>query len=92
MLGTSGLVLLLLFAAVVVAIVVLVILALRAVVKRGSASAVSVGQFHVLAGEHRRMSELAMTASENVDLRLADLSARIDELRGQVQRILTDVE
>jgi hypothetical protein len=92
MLGTSALVLLLLCAAVVVAIVVLVILALRAVVKRGSASTVSLGQFHGLAEEHRRMSELAITASENVDLRLADLSARIDELRGQVQRILTDVE
>jgi hypothetical protein len=33
-----------------------------------------------------------VTASEHVDLRLADLSARVDELRGQVQRILTDVE
>ena len=33
-----------------------------------------------------------MTASEHVDLRLADLSARVDELRSQVQRILTDVE
>ena len=41
---------------------------------------------------HRRMSDRAITASEHVDLRLADLSARVDELRSQVQRILTDVE
>ena len=38
------------------------------------------------------MSDQAITASEHVDLRLADLSARVDELRSQVQRILTDVE
>jgi hypothetical protein len=38
------------------------------------------------------MSDRAVTASEHVDLRLADLSARVDELRSQVQRILTDVE
>jgi hypothetical protein len=49
-------------------------------------------QFHALTEEHRRMSDRAVTASEHVDLRLADLSARVDELRSQVQRILTDVE
>ena len=38
------------------------------------------------------MSDMTLTASEHVDLRLADLSARVDELRSQVQRILTDVE
>jgi hypothetical protein len=88
MLGTSGLVL---FAAGVVAIVV-VTLALRALITRGRTPPVSAAQFHALAEEHRRMSDRALTASEHVDLRLADLSARVDELRTQVQRILTDVE
>ena len=89
MLGTSGVVL---FAAVVAAVVILVALALRAINRRGSAPPVSAAQFHALIEEHRRMSDQAITASEHVDLRLADLSARVDELRSQVQRILTDVE
>jgi hypothetical protein len=89
MMGTSGVVL---FAAGVVAILILVALALRAAIGRGSAPPVSGDQFHALIEEHRRMSERAITASEHVDLRLADLSARVDELRTQVQRILTDVE
>jgi hypothetical protein len=38
------------------------------------------------------MSDRAVAASEHLALRLADLSARVDELRSQVQRILTDVE
>jgi hypothetical protein len=92
MLGTSGLVLFFLFVAGLAAIVVLVVLALRAVIGRGRTQPVSAAQFHALAEEHRRMSDRAITASEHVDLRLADLSARVDELRSQVQRILTDVE
>jgi hypothetical protein len=89
MLGTSGLVL---FAAGVVAVIILVTLALRAVIRRGRTPPVSAAQFQALTEEYRRMSDLAVTASEHVDLRLADLSARVDELRSQVQRILTDVE
>jgi hypothetical protein len=97
MLGTSGLVL---FAAGVAAILILVVLALRllvvgalrAVIMRAGRPQASAAQFDALIEEHRRMSDLAVTASERVDLRLADLSARVDELRSQVQRILTDVE
>jgi hypothetical protein len=92
MLGTSGLVLFGLFAAGMAAILILVVLALRAVITRGRTPPVSAVQFHALVEEHRRMTDNAVTASEHVDLRLADLSARVDELRGQVQRILTDVE
>jgi hypothetical protein len=91
MLGTLGSVLFVLFVAGMVAILVLIVLALR-VVARGKTPPVSAAQFHALAEEHRRMSDRAVTASEHVDLRLADLSARVDELRSQVQRILTDVE
>jgi flagellar biosynthesis/type III secretory pathway M-ring protein FliF/YscJ len=89
MLGASAFVL---FAAVVVAVFILVALALRAVIRRGRTPPVSAAQFQALTEEYRRMSDLAVTASEHVDLRLADLSARVDELRSQVQRILTDVE
>ena len=89
MLGTSGLVLLVLFAAGMAAILVLVV---RAVTARGGRPSASAAQLDALIEEHRRMSDLAVTASEHVDLRLADLSARVDELRGQVKRILTDVE
>ena len=92
MLGTSGFVLFLLFGAGMVALLVVVVLALRAVIAKGRTPPISAAQFHALAEEHRRMSDRAITASEHVDLRLADLSARVDELRSQVQRILTDVE
>ena len=90
MLGTSGVVL---FAAVVIAVLILVGLALRAVFRRGGGTPpVTAAQFQALTEEHRRMSDRAVSASEHMDLRLADLSARVDELRSQVQRILTDVE
>ena len=92
MLGTSGIVLFLLFVAGLAAIFILVVWALRVVVTRGRTQPITAAQLHALAEEHRRMSDRVVTASEHVDLRLADLSARVDELRGQVQRILTDVE
>ena len=48
-----------------------------------------------LADEYRRLSDMAITANEHVDLRLTDLSVRVDELRDQldqVHRILKEVE
>ena len=92
MLGTSGFVLFVLFAAGMVAILILVLRALRAVITKDRTPPISAAQFQALAEEHRRMSDRAVAASEHVDLRLADLSARVDELRSQVQRILADVE
>jgi hypothetical protein len=92
MLGTFGSVLLILFAAGMAAILILVVRALRAVIMRGKMPPITAAQFDALTEEHRRMSDRAITASEHVDLRLADLSVRVDELRDQVQRILTDVE
>jgi hypothetical protein len=52
-------------------------------------------QYRSLADEYRRLSDMAITANEHVDLKLTDLSVRIDELRDQldqVQRILKEVE
>lgn len=92
MLGSLGFMVFVLFVAGMTAIAVLVALALRAVIMRGRTQPVSAAQFNALIEENRRMSDRAITASEHVDLRLADLSARVDELRGQVQRILADVE
>ena len=48
-----------------------------------------------LADEYRRLSDMAIAAQEHTDLRLADISVRIDQLRAQVeqlQRILKEVE
>ena len=52
-------------------------------------------EYRSLADEYRRLSDMAITANEHVDLRLTDLSVRVDELRDQleqVQRILKEVE
>jgi hypothetical protein len=52
-------------------------------------------EYHALADEYRRLSDMAITAQEHTDLRLTDISVRLDELRGQVeqmQRILKEVE
>jgi hypothetical protein len=52
-------------------------------------------EYRGLADEYRRLSDMAITANEHVDLRLTDLSVRIDELRDQLdqmQRILKEVE
>jgi hypothetical protein len=52
-------------------------------------------QYHALTDEYRRLSDMAITAQEHVDLRLTDLSVRLDELGDrieQMQRILKEVE
>jgi hypothetical protein len=52
-------------------------------------------ELQALAEEYRRLSDMAITSSEHVDLRLTDLSVRVDEVRDQLdqlQRILKEVE
>ena len=52
-------------------------------------------QYRSLADEYRRLSDLAITAQEHTDLRLTEISVRIDELRSQMdklQHILKEVE
>ena len=52
-------------------------------------------EYRALADEFRRLSDMAITAQEHVDLRLTDLSVQVDSLRGQLdqmQRILNEVE
>jgi len=51
--------------------------------------------FQSLADEYRRLSDMAITAQEHTDLRLTDISVRIDQLAAQVeqlQHILKEVE
>lgn len=51
--------------------------------------------YRSLAEEFRRLSDMAITAQEHVDLRLTDVSVQVDSLRDQLeqmQRILKEVE
>ena len=51
--------------------------------------------YRTLADEFRRLSDMAVTTQEHVDLRLTDISVQVDALRGQLdqmQRILKEVE
>ena len=63
---------------------------------RSSRSALTTSnEYRSLTDEYRRLSDMAITANEHVDLRLTDLSVRVEELKDQldqVQRILKEVE
>ena len=63
---------------------------------RSSKSALTASkEYRSLADEYRRLSDVAITANEHVDLRLTDLSVRVNELKNQLdqmQRILKEVE
>ncbi|HXW45513.1 MAG TPA: hypothetical protein VEL03_12045 [Streptosporangiaceae bacterium] len=86
---------------VVVSLLVAVVLTVWVIARHLSASrqartALTGGEeYRALADEYRRLTDLAVTAQEHVDLRLTDLSVRMDELRDQLeqmQRILKEVE
>jgi hypothetical protein len=52
-------------------------------------------EYQGLADEYRRLSDMAITAQEHTDLRLTEISVRIDALRTQLeqmQSILSEVE
>lgn len=52
-------------------------------------------EYHDLADEYRRLSDLAITAQEHTDLRLTELSVQMSDLRDkleQMQKILKEVE
>jgi TolA-binding protein len=90
------------------AVVLLIILAMIAVVitvvavtrhlsasRQARAQLTSGQEYRSLADEFRRLSDLAITAQEHVDLRLTDLSVQVDSLRDrldQMQHILKEVE
>ncbi len=82
-----------------VAVVVLVAIVLRAwqanTAKRAELAQATDGEYRRLATEYRRVAEMAVTAQEHTDLKLADITMRLDELHGQldsVQQVLKEVE
>jgi hypothetical protein len=86
-----------LFVSLAVAIVISVWMAARHLsASRQAKAELTTGQeYRSLADEYRRLSDMAITAQEHVDLRLTDLSVQVDILRDQLeqmQRILKDVE
>jgi type II secretory pathway pseudopilin PulG len=63
--------------------------------RQASAQLTSGQEYRTLADEFRRLSDMAITTQEHVDLRLTDLSVQVDSLKdqlGQMQRILKEVE
>jgi hypothetical protein len=63
--------------------------------KRTKAQLAAGKDYQALADEFRRLSDMAITTQEHVDLRLTDISVQVDSLRDQLdqmQRILKEVE
>jgi hypothetical protein len=90
--GASGLVVYVAIAGGVAEFLIAIVLVLWLVIRNGSKPQVSADRFRALAEEHRRTADQAHADGEHVNRRLADLSARVDELRRQVDRILADAE
>ena len=62
---------------------------------RAKAELTSGEQYRQLSDEYRRFADIVITAQEHADLKLGDVSARIDYLRDQMeslQKILKEVE
>ena len=78
-----------------VVIVVIVVTRYLSASRQARAQLTSGEEYRSLAEEFRRLSDMAVTAHEHVDLRLSDLSVQVDSLRDQLdqmQRILKEVE
>ena len=87
--------------ALAIILAVAIVLSVRVAARHLSASQQARAQltadqdYRALADEFRRLSDMAITAQEHVDLRLTDLSVQVDSLRDQqeqMQRILKEVE
>jgi hypothetical protein len=81
----------------IAAIVIIVVVVTRylSTSRQTRAQLTSGQEYRSLAEEFRRLSDMAITAHEHVDLRLTDLSVQVDSLRdqlNQMQRILKEVE
>jgi hypothetical protein len=83
-------------ASIVAAVIVAVVVTRHLSASRQARAQLTGGeQYRALAEEFRRLSDVAITAQEHVDLRLTDLSVQVDALRDQLdqmQRILKEVE
>jgi hypothetical protein len=74
-----------------------VYLGARALSRRGPSRAELTGsvEYRALAEEYRRLADMAITAQEHTDLKLSEVSVRMDCLREQLdglQKILSEVE
>ena len=83
--------------ALIVAAVIVVIVVTRylGTMRQGRAQLTSGQEYRGLAEEFRRLTDLAITSQEHVDLRLTELGVQVDSLRDQLdsmQRILKEVE
>jgi len=86
-----------LFVSLAAAIVISAVVAARhlSASRQARAQLTSGREYRALADEFRRLSDMAITAQEHVDLRLTDLSVQVEALRDQMeqmQRILKEVE
>jgi hypothetical protein len=88
-------VLLIILAMIAVVFSVVVVTRYLSASRQARAQLTSGQDYRALADEFRRLSDMAITAQEHVDLRLTDLSVQADSLRDrldQMQRILKEVE
>jgi hypothetical protein len=63
--------------------------------RRARIALTSSQRYQELSDEYRRLSDLAITAQEHTDLRLTEISVRLEELHhqlAQMQHILKEVE
>jgi hypothetical protein len=86
-----------LFIPLMAAVVIIVVVVTRhlGAARQSRAQLTSGQEYRSLAEEFRRLSDMAITTQEHVDLRLTDLSVQVDSLRDQLdqmQRILKEVE
>ena len=67
----------------------------RAASRRAGAEVTDGQEMRQLTMEYQRLADLAITAQEHTDLKLGDVSARLDHMREQIdslQKILKEVE
>ena len=91
----DAVVLLIILAMIAVVITVVVVTRHLSASRQARAQLTSGQEYRSLADEFRRLSDMAITAQEHVDLRLTDLSVHVDSLTDrldQMQRILKEVE
>ena len=86
-----------LFIPLMAAVVIIVVVVTRylSASRHARAQLTSGQEYRALAEEFRRLSDMAITAHEHVDLRLTDLGVQVDTLRDQLdqmQHILKEVE
>jgi hypothetical protein len=86
-----------LFITAMIAVVIVIVVVTRylSASRPARAQLTSGEQYRALAEEFRRLSDVAITAQEHVDLRLTDLGVQVEALRDQLdqmQRILKEVE